>query len=402
MHETGQARHGGLLDEDRWTIISLFAFAVVLIVLGGALQALSPAATGLLILAGIGLGIFAGVKYFLAGSASRTNILALLGVVMLTAAFVAVGVDAASNNTGIGLAGGGLLLLSIPVFVLMAASWFVSRKDRPSRIQPVGSIPPPPGGPRSEMPARSSPVTLPPPTTSAGPAPTNVPAVQPPMPPPPSGGIVVPPSLPGQPGSTAAAQWAPVAPRRPWYAAQPSVTNVQPVQATMVNPVPPGALLGPTADAGLAPSNPVSGVVPNAEAAAQALERIPTKPALLPLSNFLSEFEPSRRYENERHLNIELAQALRDRFGREAVQVELPIPEGRVDIEVLGVCVELKIAASTGSLQGLPEQLDRYVAHYGPNVIAFIFDDTRNSETLRQVVASLRSKGIRVYVKRFG
>jgi hypothetical protein len=71
-----------------------------------------------------------------------------------------------------------------------------------------------------------------------------------------------------------------------------------------------------------------------------------------------------------------------------------------VDIDVAGVGIELKVAASVQALQDLPDQLDRYRAFYGPNLIAVIFDDTGGFSELDQVTKRLTQMGFRFFVKR--
>lgn len=119
------------------------------------------------------------------------------------------------------------------------------------------------------------------------------------------------------------------------------------------------------------------------------------------VAEFLDQYRPSRRFDRELYFQIELAEALRGRFGREVVQTEVPIPGGgRVDIEVLGVGVELKIAGSTQATRDLPAQLKTYQDHYGPNLVAVVFDDVRDQTLLTSVRDDLRDMGVRMVVVR--
>jgi hypothetical protein len=122
-------------------------------------------------------------------------------------------------------------------------------------------------------------------------------------------------------------------------------------------------------------------------------------PEFLRVAEFIDDFRPSRRFDRELLFQIELAEALRGQFGREAVKTELPIPGGgRVDIEVCNVGIELKLAASVQALQTLPGQLEVYRTHYGPNLIAMVFDDTGDSRALARTRDAVQAMGIRITV----
>ena len=98
----------------------------------------------------------------------------------------------------------------------------------------------------------------------------------------------------------------------------------------------------PIADAPLA--RPTPAIPPVARRVTFTVDRAPE---FLRVAEFIDQYRPSRRFDRELFLQIELAEALRGKFGREAVKTELPIPGGgRVDIEVCGVGDGLKIAAS--------------------------------------------------------
>ena len=129
-----------------------------------------------------------------------------------------------------------------------------------------------------------------------------------------------------------------------------------------------------------------------------AVERTPD---FFRVAEFIDQYRPSRRFDRELFLQIELAEALRGKFGREAVKTELPIPGGgRIDIEVSGVGVELKIAASAQALRDLPSQLASYREHYGPNLIAVVFDDTGDTNAITLTREATRNLGVRLTVIR--
>ncbi len=152
----------------------------------------------------------------------------------------------------------------------------------------------------------------------------------------------------------------------------------------------------PIADAPLA--RPTPAIPPVARRVTFTVDRAPE---FLRVAEFIDQYRPSRRFDRELFLQIELAEALRGKFGREAVKTELPIPGGgRVDIEVCGVGVELKIAASTQALRDLPSQLESYREHYGPNLIAVVFDDTGDSKAVAASRDTTRELGVRLAVIR--
>lgn len=158
-----------------------------------------------------------------------------------------------------------------------------------------------------------------------------------------------------------------------------------------VLPPPPGALVGPPEP----PSVPVD-QTPALPAAA-----IPMVALFPEVEGFVRRFQPSRRFGREREYQIALEQALCDRFPLATVQPERTLPGGdRVDIDLGGVGIELKVAASVQALQGLPEQLGRYRTFYGPNLIAVIFDDTGGFHELSQVTNRLTEMGFCFVVKR--
>jgi hypothetical protein len=133
----------------------------------------------------------------------------------------------------------------------------------------------------------------------------------------------------------------------------------------------------------------------------QAKVEVPRAPEFLRVAEFIDQYRPSRRFDRELFLQIELAEALRGKFGREAVTTEVTIPGGgRVDIEVCGVGVELKVAASTAALATLPSQLENYRDHYGPNLIAVVFDDTGDSGAVVTAKEATRRMGVRLTVIR--
>lgn len=117
------------------------------------------------------------------------------------------------------------------------------------------------------------------------------------------------------------------------------------------------------------------------------------------VSNFLAQYRPSERFGREGEFEVELAQALRGRFGNQHVLRQVPVGEGRIDIQVFGVGVELKIAGSPSSLLRLTDQVAEYRDHYGPNLIVVILDDTGGNEQITNLRRFLASQGVQVLLK---
>jgi len=117
------------------------------------------------------------------------------------------------------------------------------------------------------------------------------------------------------------------------------------------------------------------------------------------VAEFLDRFQPSDRFGREREYEIELAQALRTEFGRLHVRRQVPIPQGIIDIEVCGIGIELKIAGTPGSVQRLAEQTSGYREHFGPNLMAVVFDDTGDEDGMAAVKRTLETRGTRVFLK---
>jgi len=117
------------------------------------------------------------------------------------------------------------------------------------------------------------------------------------------------------------------------------------------------------------------------------------------VSEFLEGYRPSQRFRNESAYEIEVAQAMRHHFGSENVKTQANIAGGRIDIEVLGIGVELKVPASRGQLQTLLGQTQIYRNYYGANLIVVVFNDLAKYQDVNEFANILRSRGIQVFVK---
>jgi hypothetical protein len=117
------------------------------------------------------------------------------------------------------------------------------------------------------------------------------------------------------------------------------------------------------------------------------------------VAEFIESYHPSQRFRNEQSYEIEVAQAMRHHFGSENVKTQANIPGGRIDIEVLGIGVEIKVPISRGQLQTLLGQVSIYRNYYGSNVVVLIFNDFTKFQDVNEFANLLRGRGIQVFVK---
>jgi hypothetical protein len=149
------------------------------------------------------------------------------------------------------------------------------------------------------------------------------------------------------------------------------------------------------------PSKPLAAVptrIPSATIDTPRLAHMPD-PQLKAVSSFLAQYRPSERFGREGEFEVELAQALRGRFGNAHVLRQVPVGEGRIDIQVFGIGLELKIAGSSSSLLRLTDQVADYRDHYGPNLMVVILDDTGGNEQVSNLRRFLASQGVQVFLK---
>src|SRR6266566_4003704 len=117
------------------------------------------------------------------------------------------------------------------------------------------------------------------------------------------------------------------------------------------------------------------------------------------VSEFLEKYQPSQRFRNEQSYEIEVAQSMRHHFGNENVKTQANIPGGRIDIEVLGIGVEIKVPTSRGQLQTLLGQVSIYRNYYGANLVILVFNDLAKYQDVNEFANILRGRGIQVFVK---
>lgn len=125
---------------------------------------------------------------------------------------------------------------------------------------------------------------------------------------------------------------------------------------------------------------------------------IQARPDLERVIEFIETWHPSNRFKDESKYEIELAAQLRHRFGNEAVLTQFNVSGGRIDIEVLGIGIELKVPSKV-QMQRLVGQSLMYKRHYGPNIVVVIFNDRAKTQDIIAFGNDLRGQGIRVCVK---
>lgn len=128
----------------------------------------------------------------------------------------------------------------------------------------------------------------------------------------------------------------------------------------------------------------------------------PSAPSFEPIKMVISVLErycPSQRFRDEKKYEIEVAQAMRHYFQPDNVKTQANIPNGRIDIEVMGVGVEIKVPASRSALHTLLGQVQIYRNYYGTNVVVLIFNDLAKSQDINEYCNILRGQGVSVIVK---
>lgn len=129
-------------------------------------------------------------------------------------------------------------------------------------------------------------------------------------------------------------------------------------------------------------------------------QQIPPKvEELKQLMDFLDHWRPSKRFRLEQAYEIELAAELRSRFGQENVKTQVSIYRGRIDIEALGIGIEIKMPETRSHLQTLLGQIWVYEQTYGPNLIVVIFHDFAKVQDVVEFRNALESHGVRVFEK---
>ncbi len=139
------------------------------------------------------------------------------------------------------------------------------------------------------------------------------------------------------------------------------------------------------------PEEPPSSLIPEPKA--------PFVAQLQMVSELLEAYRPSQRFRNEQAYEIEVAQSMRHHFGAENVKTQVNIAGGRIDIEALGIGIEIKVPGSRSQLQTLLGQVSIYRNYYGPNLLVVIFNDFAKVQDVNEFSNLLRGRGVPVFVK---
>jgi len=125
---------------------------------------------------------------------------------------------------------------------------------------------------------------------------------------------------------------------------------------------------------------------------------IPARPELDSVVEFIDKWRPAKPWRVEEKYQIELSTKLSSEFGDECVKTELNVLDGRIDIDVMGIGIELKVPSKT-QLQRLVGQANMYRKHYGPNLVVVIFAEKARMQDIIAFRHDLAALGIKVFVK---
>ena len=62
-----------------------------------------------------------------------------------------------------------------------------------------------------------------------------------------------------------------------------------------------------------------------------------------------------------------------ERFGSKNVRTQVNVTDGRIDLEICGVGVKLKLPKSENELEIMMKNLRKYKRHYGDNLILVMY-----------------------------
>jgi len=172
----------------------------------------------------------------------------------------------------------------------------------------------------------------------------------------------------------------------------PSPATARDAQRSSGQNVVTGPPIEPSKDSVLPPPPPSSTPEP------PPMPSIPARPGLDSVVEFIDKWRPTKPYRDEEKYQIELFSKLCSKFGDEHVMQELNVLDGRIDIEVMGVGVELKVP-NKAQLQRLVGQAIMYRKHYGPNLVVVIFAEKARLQDIIAFKGDLARMGIKAFVK---
>lgn len=87
------------------------------------------------------------------------------------------------------------------------------------------------------------------------------------------------------------------------------------------------------------------------------------------LSNFQHKKPENREALYEKELDIMAS----EKFGSKNVRTQVNVTDGRIDMEICGVGIELKLPKSDNELEIMMKNLRKYKIHYGDNLILVMY-----------------------------
>ena len=115
---------------------------------------------------------------------------------------------------------------------------------------------------------------------------------------------------------------------------------------------------------------------------------------------FIENWEPTKPHETEEGYQLDLEIRLRTTFGENRVKTQLPILGGRIDLDVMGIGIELKVPTNMNMLRSLIGQARMYRKHYGPNLVVVIISGRTKLQNILQYRTELEEDGFKVLLKR--
>jgi hypothetical protein len=131
---------------------------------------------------------------------------------------------------------------------------------------------------------------------------------------------------------------------------------------------------------------------------------VQSNPTLKDIHTFLKEYKfLSDGKVTEKILQEELFYTLIETFGRENVIREPGVGAGRIDFDVHNVGIELKFFKkdSTGELDRMIGQINRYKATYKENLILLIVNNNPSTKELERFLEPIRKENIAIIVKQY-
>jgi hypothetical protein len=127
---------------------------------------------------------------------------------------------------------------------------------------------------------------------------------------------------------------------------------------------------------------------------------IPACPEFDGVVRFIEDWEPTKPHETEEGYQLDLEIRLRTAFGEDRVKTQLHVLGGRIDLDVMGIGIELKVPTNMNMLRSLIGQARMYRRHYGPNLVLVIMSGRTKLQNILQYKTELEDDGFDVILKR--